>query len=89
MSGIAIGRRTARLLAVLAVAGAAALGSAGAAHAAGPTLPAGTYLACPDVTTLAYSTTYTCEPLLTAISDAETWNAGSPENATIDLLPGQ
>jgi len=88
MSGIAIGRRTARLLAVLAVAGAAALGSAGAAHAAGPTLPAGTYLACPDVTTLAYSTTYTCEPLLTAISDAETWNQSSRENATIDLLPG-
>ncbi len=89
MSGIARGRRTARLLAILSVAGATALGSAGAAHAAGPALPAGTYLACPDVTTLAYSTTYTCEPLLTAISDAEAWNQSSRENATIDLLPGQ
>jgi hypothetical protein len=89
MSGFGITRRTVRVLTILGLAAAAALGPASAAHAAGPTLPAGTYLACPDVTTLAYATTYSCENLSSAVSDAEAWNANTRENATVDLLPGQ
>lgn len=83
-----------RLLTVVTVVAAATLGSAAAAHATAQPLPegAGTYLACPDVQTLAPSGTYQCKSLTEAITEAEDWNNtvdNTRGNATIDLLPGQ
>ncbi|HTW20159.1 MAG TPA: fibronectin type III domain-containing protein [Mycobacteriales bacterium] len=89
MSGIASFRHAARGATALVLVAVAVLGAAPLAHAAGRALPDGTFVACPDVTTLAYSTTYSCENLTSAITAAEAWNANSRENATIDLLPGQ
>jgi hypothetical protein len=75
------------LTAVALMAGSATVGFPSPANAVG--FGDGIYIACPDVTTLAYKTTPTCESLATAVFDAEAWNAGTRVNATIDLLPGK